>query len=68
MTGSELDDPGIIGSSRVQRISMGAGATPEEVRELLRYHKMMKRALKGVRGGAGKMNMQRMMKKFGGGM
>ncbi len=40
----------------------------EEVRELLRYYKMMKKALKGVRGGQGKLNMQRMMKKFGGGM
>jgi len=66
MTGPELDDPSLMGSSRVHRIAIGAGATPEEVRELLRYYKMMKKALKGVRGGQGKFNMQRMMKKFGG--
>lgn len=66
MTGPELDDPSLMGSSRVHRIATGAGATPEEVRELLRYYKMMKKALKGVRGGQGKFNMQRMMKKFGG--
>ena len=66
MTGPELDDPSLMGSSRIHRIALGAGATPEEVRELLRYYKMMKKALKGVRGGQGKFNMQRMMKKFGG--
>lgn len=68
MTDPELDDPSVMGSSRIHRIALGAGASPEEVRELLRYYKMMKKALKGVRGGQGKLNMQRMMKKFGGGM
>ncbi|HOS81613.1 MAG TPA: signal recognition particle protein Srp54 [Methanolinea sp.] len=67
MTAAEMDDPSVIGSSRIQRIARGAGASPEEVRELLRYYKMMKRALKGVRGGQGRFNMQRMLKKFGGG-
>jgi signal recognition particle subunit SRP54 len=66
MTAEELDDPSVLGSSRIQRIAFGAGATPEEVRELVRYYKMMKRALKGARGGQGKFNMQRMMKRFGG--
>ncbi len=68
MTDPELDDPSLMGSSRIHRIALGAGASPDEVRELLRYYKMMKKALKGVRGGQGKLNMQRMMKKFGGGM
>ncbi|MDD4126499.1 MAG: signal recognition particle protein Srp54 [Methanomicrobium sp.] len=68
MTNDELDNPSIISSSRVQRISIGAGATPEEVRELLKYYKTMQRTLKGFKGmgGGGKFNMQRMMKKFGG--
>jgi signal recognition particle subunit SRP54 len=66
MTAEELDDPSVLGSSRIQRIAFGAGSTPEEVRELIRYYKMMKRALKGARGGQGKFNMQRMMKRFGG--
>ncbi|MGC9435454.1 MAG: signal recognition particle protein Srp54 [Methanomicrobiales archaeon] len=65
MTDRELDDPSVIGSSRIQRIARGAGGTPDEVRELIRYHRTMKRALKAFRGG-GKYNMQRMMKKFGG--
>ena len=66
MTGAELDDPSLISSSRVQRVAQGAGASPEEVRELIKYYKMMKRALKGARGGGGKFDMQRMMKRFSG--
>jgi signal recognition particle subunit SRP54 len=63
MTSVELDEPQGITSSRIQRISAGAGATPDEVKELLKYHKLMQNALKGMRGS--KFNMQRMMKKFG---
>jgi len=66
MTGAELDDPTLISSSRIQRVAHGAGASPEEVRELIKYYKTMKRALKGVRGGGGKFDMQRMMKRFNG--
>ncbi len=67
MTDAELDDPGLITSSRLQRIARGAGASPEEVRELLKYYKMMQRTLKGLRGATGgKFNMQRMMKRFTG--
>jgi signal recognition particle subunit SRP54 len=66
MTAKELDDPSVIGSSRIQRIAAGAGASPDEVRELLKYYKNMKRMLKGVKGGGGKFNMQRLMKRFGG--
>jgi signal recognition particle subunit SRP54 len=66
MTPGELDDPALISSSRLQRIARGAGATPDEVRELLKYFKMMQRTLKGLRGGGGKFNMQRLMKRFSG--
>jgi signal recognition particle subunit SRP54 len=67
MTGAELDEPSLITSSRLQRIARGAGASPEEVRELLKYYKMMQRTLKGLRGtGGGKFNMQRLMKRFSG--
>ncbi len=66
MTGIELDDPSVLSSSRIQRIALGSGSPPEEVRELIKYYKNMKRALKGVRGAGGKFNMQRMMKRFGG--
>ncbi len=63
MTREELDDPTVISSSRIHRIARGAGATPEEVKELLKYHRMMQQALKGMRGS--KFNLQRLMKKFG---
>jgi signal recognition particle subunit SRP54 len=63
MTGSELDDPTLISGARIQRIARGAGATPDEVKELLKYYKMMQNAIKGMRGS--KFNMQRLMKRFG---
>jgi signal recognition particle subunit SRP54 len=51
----------------MQRIARGAGSSPEEVRELIKYYKMMQRTLKGLRGGGGgKFNMQRLMKRFSG--
>jgi len=63
MTEDELEDPRIIGSSRVLRIARGSGRKPEHVRELLKYHRTMQKAMKGMRGG--KFNMQKIMKKFG---
>jgi signal recognition particle subunit SRP54 len=66
MTAGELDDPTLINSSRMHRIARGAGSSPEEVRELIKYYKMMQRTLKGLRGGGGKFNMQRLMKRFSG--
>jgi signal recognition particle subunit SRP54 len=64
MTEAELEDPKIITASRIKRVSRGSGASPELVRELLKSHLAMQKAIKGMRGGAGKMNMKRMMKKF----
>jgi signal recognition particle subunit SRP54 len=64
MTPQELDDPNTIGGSRIHRIARGAGASTDEVRELLKYYRLMQRALKGMRGG--KFNLQRMMRKFSG--
>ena len=63
MTNTEMDDPTVMNGSRVQRIAMGAGATLEEVRELIKYYKMMKRTFKNLKGG--EKGMQRLMKKFG---
>jgi signal recognition particle subunit SRP54 len=63
MTERELEEPRIINSSRIMRISRGSGVNPEVVRELLKYHRTMQKAMKGLRGG--KFNMQKMMKKMG---
>ena len=63
MTPVELDDPTVLNGSRIHRIAKGAGANLEEVRELIKYYKMMKRTFKGLKGG--EKGMQRLMKKFG---
>ncbi|RDI71740.1 signal recognition particle protein Srp54 [Halopelagius longus] len=73
MTEEELENPRVIGASRVERISRGSGQDEELVRELLQQHKMMERTLKQFQG-MGDGDMQRMMKKLenqgggGGGM
>lgn len=64
MTNEEKDDPKLIGSSRITRISRGSGKSADDVRELLKYHKMMQKAMKGMKGGPGKMNLQKMMKQM----
>ncbi|MCK9564844.1 MAG: signal recognition particle protein Srp19, partial [Methanothrix sp.] len=64
MTAAELEEPKVITASRIKRISRGSGATPDVVRELLKSHQAMQKAIKGMRGGAGKMNMKRLMKRF----
>ena len=63
MTESEMVDPKLIGSSRIKRISRGAGCEMEDVRELLKHYRIMQTAMKGMRGKQS--NMQKMMKKFG---
>ncbi len=63
MTDEEMLNPKIIGSTRIRRIAIGSGSSPDDVRELLKYHKTMQTAMKGFRGG--KFNMQKMMKKMG---
>ena len=68
MTEAELEDPKIITASRMKRISTGSGTPLEVVRELLKAHQAMQKAIKGMRGGMGKMNMKRLMKKMGPGM
>lgn len=62
MTDEELKEPKIIGSSRIKRIALGSGTSTEDVRELLKYHKIMQTAMKGLRGG--KFPMRKLMKKF----
>ncbi|MDR5672706.1 signal recognition particle protein Srp54 [Halalkaliarchaeum sp. AArc-GB] len=66
MTDEELENPRIVGRSRVERIARGSGVDEETIRELLEQHKMMERTLKQFQG-MGEGDMQRMMKKFGGG-
>jgi signal recognition particle subunit SRP54 len=66
MTEIEMEDPSLLSTSRIQRIAQGSGCSIDDVRELIKYYKMMQRALKGFKGG-GRFSMNRMMKQFGGG-
>lgn len=51
MTKKERADPKIVNASRINRIARGSGTAREEVKELLNYHKTMKKALKGFKKG-----------------
>ena len=65
MTEEELDNPRVMDGSRIRRVARGAGVRIEDVNELLKYYRMMQKAMKGMFGGGGKLNAKRMMKKFG---
>lgn len=51
MTEEELLNPKIIDSSRIKRIAIGSGTTPQEVKELLNYYKTMKNLMKKMKKG-----------------
>ena len=61
MTEEELNDPKIIGSSRVRRIARGSGTTTAEVSALLKYHRLMQKMMKQLGTGRGKMPMMKGM-------
>lgn len=65
MTEEELEDPKIINASRIKRIARGSGTRPELVKELLKSHAAMQKAIKGMRGGMGRMNVKKLMKRLG---
>ncbi|MFW3146106.1 MAG: signal recognition particle protein Srp54 [Thermoplasmatota archaeon] len=48
MTKYELENPREIKSSRIRRISRGAGVDQKEVRSLLKYYNMSQKAVKGL--------------------
>lgn len=47
MTDEELENPRIIKSSRVRRIALGAGCEPRDVKALLKYYNMTRKAIRG---------------------
>lgn len=62
MTPDELNDPSIINSSRMMRVAKGSGTKIEEVRDLIKYYKLMQKTLKGFKGN--RMMMGKMMKQM----
>lgn len=65
MSDAELEDPGIVGASQIERISRGSGKPESVVRELLEQYRMMSRTIQQLQG-MGSGDMQRMMKKMQG--
>jgi signal recognition particle subunit SRP54 len=51
MNQKERAEPKVLNASRIIRISRGSGTTKEEVKELMNYHRMMKKTLKGFKKG-----------------
>ncbi len=49
MTEEELLNPKIIDSSRIRRIAIGSGTTPQDVKELLKYYRTMKSVMKKMK-------------------
>ncbi|ODS41794.1 MAG: hypothetical protein A7315_00155 [Candidatus Altiarchaeales archaeon WOR_SM1_79] len=62
MTKEEMRDPDIIKRSRIERIARGSGTGTEDVRELLRYYRKMKKMMKTV--GSGR-KLEQIMKRLG---
>ncbi len=54
MTAEELDDPSVIKSTRIQRISRGSGTDPKEIRQLMKQFNQMKKMMKGMKKGLGR--------------
>ncbi|MDP3989640.1 MAG: signal recognition particle protein Srp54 [archaeon] len=66
MTREELEDPDIISSERVDRVSSGSGLAVSEIRELLKQYRQSKKMMKMFKGGD--KDISKMMKRMGGKM
>jgi len=64
MTKEELENPDIIDTSRVDRISKGSAIPTGEIRELVKQYRQSKKMVKMFKGSKG--DMSKIMKKFGG--
>ena len=54
MTADELDNPQIIKSTRIQRISRGSGTDAKDIKQLLQQFNQMKKMMKGMKKGLGR--------------
>ena len=66
MTKEELENPDILDSNRIQRISKGSGVTASEVRDLIKQYKQSKKLIKLMKGSEGEQDITKLMKKFKG--
>ncbi len=63
MTKKELEDPDIIDSQRIERISKGSGCSINEIKDLLKQYKQSKKVMKLMKGTS---DPNKLMKKFKG--
>jgi len=64
MSKEELEDPEIISTERIDRISKGSGTPTSTIRELIKQYRQSKKIVKMFKGSKG--DMSKVMKKFGG--
>ena len=64
MTKKEIENPDIIDSKRIDRISKGAGVNSSDVRDLIKQYRQSKKLMKMMKGGS----PEKLMKKFQGKM
>lgn len=65
MTREELENPGLIGAERVDRIAAGSGVSVAEVREFLKQYRQSQKMMKMMKG---EQDLSKLMKKMGGKM
>jgi len=65
MTREELEDPTVMNSNRMSRISKGSAVPVGEIRELVKQYRQSKKLIKALKGGSPK-NMEKMMRRMGG--
>ena len=59
----ELENPKIIKRSRINRIALGSGSDPQEIRDLLKQYNQSKKMMSNF--GGNRRAQQRMMRQFG---
>jgi signal recognition particle subunit SRP54 len=64
MTKDELEDPEIIGSTRIERIAKGAGTSTQEVRSLLKQYRQSKKMVKMMKGVDSEKGMQKALQRM----
>jgi len=65
MTKEELEDPELISSTRIDRISAGSGCSAKDIRELIKQYRQSKKMMKMMKGSG---DVNKMMKKMQGKM
>jgi len=63
MTKEELENPKIIKRSRINRIAIGSGSDPQEIRDLLKQYNQSKKMMANL--GGNRRAQQKMMRQFG---